>query len=495
MKEYNCSIRVHSRHHLELKSEYPLLKDKKLTDYQMDFYFFFPNQLNVTGRRIGVKRFIENIKVYTRFSTPGLSLKMLVDKKNKLSPITRILNFMEIPEIKQPRRRDVLLHELQILANIYKVEVDNTVELINNEIQKRNMDSMCIRRIHVFLDEVQTFLKTFRKLHEAFINPRVSEVQRTALAWADESISITTERALNRLFTYSLSLENPEELLSSYEEITRAETVYRESMKYEYLYRENDPYSGERMAYRESILKKWSQSAMYMNLEESRTPHRVGHIIAGIAAGVAMIFAVLVTIFAGKMFIPNSLPWILLIVMSYVFKDRIKEVLREWMKKLMPRITSDQLSLLFDRAQQKKVGVSRGYAGFEKAGDVPVKILKARYQQPNPFRSILPEQDIIHYKRIIELKSRKLRDHHSRTSSITEIIRINIQDWLKEMDDPKDIFYRLENRKKLKIKGNRVYRIHLIMSLREDSQIEEEEIYHFCIVLNKIGIVRIEDLN
>ena len=249
------------------------------------------------------------------------------------------------------------------------------------------------------------------------------------------------------------------------------------------------------MAYRESILKKWSQSAMYMNLEESRTPHRIGHIIAGIAAGVAMIFAVLVTIFAGKMFIPNSLPWILLIVMSYIFKDRIKEVLREWMKKLMPRITSDQLSLLFDRAQQKKVGVSRGYAGFEKAADVPVKILKARYQQPNPFRSILPDQDIIHYKRLIELKSRKLRDQHSRTSSITEIIRINIQDWLKEMDDPKDIFYRLENRKKLKIKGNRVYRIHLIMSLKADNQIEEEEINHVCIVLNKIGILRIEDLN
>ena len=231
MKEYNCSIRIHSRHHLEMKSEYPLLKDKKQTDYKMDFYFFFPNQLNVTGRRIGVKRFIENIKVYTRFSTPGLSLKMLVDKKNKLNPITRILNFMEIPEIKQPRREDILLHELQILANIYRVEVDNTVELINNEIRKRNMDSMCIRRIHVFLEEIQTFLRTFRQLHEAFINPRVSEVQRTALAWADESISITTERALNRLFTYSLPLENHEELLSSYEEITHAENVYRESMK------------------------------------------------------------------------------------------------------------------------------------------------------------------------------------------------------------------------------------------------------------------------
>jgi len=478
-----------------MKSEYPLLKDKKQTRYTMNFYFFFPSQLNVTEKRIGVNQFIENIKVYTRFSTPRLSLKMLVDKQNKLSPITRILNFMEIPEVKQSRKRDVLLHELQILANIYKVEVDNTVELIHNEIEKHDMDNMSVHRIKHFLDEIQDFLKTFRKLHVSFINPRVTEAQRTALAWADESISISTERALHRLYTYTLKLEEHQELLASYEEITQAESSYREKMNYQYLYREDDPYSGERMAYRESILKKWSQSAMYMNLEDSKTPHRIGHIISGIAAGVAMIFAVLITVYAGKMFIPNSLPWLLLIVMSYIFKDRLKEILRDKLKTLLPRVISDQISLLFDIGQEKKVGISRGYAHFEKASDAPDKILQTRYHWPNPFRTILPEQDMIHYNRSIKLDSRKLRDKHSRTNSITEIIRINTEDWLKEMDDPKDIFYHLKNKKKVKIKGNRVYRIHLVMNLRENNTLESGENNHVCIVLNKAGILRIEDLN
>ena len=40
MKEYNCSIRVHSRHHLELKTEYPLAADTKKNRIQDGFLFF-----------------------------------------------------------------------------------------------------------------------------------------------------------------------------------------------------------------------------------------------------------------------------------------------------------------------------------------------------------------------------------------------------------------------------------------------------------------------
>ena len=495
MKEYNCSVRVHSRHHLELKSEYPLLQDAKKTDYKMDCYFFFPSQLGVTSKRIGVRNFISNIRIYTRFSTPALSLKMLIDRENDLSPLSRIRNFMDIPEIEQPRKKDILLYELQVLTNMYRSEVDNTIELMGQEIQKQLMESMCCKRINLFLKEVKAFLEEFRKLHALFISPRITDVQRTALAWADESISIITERAMNRLFSYTQNITSPEKLLKAYEKITREETEYRKSMNYQYLYMEEDSRSGERLAYRENVLKKWSQSAMYMNNEDSRAPHRIGHIIAGIAAGLAMIFAVLVTIFAGKVFSPNSMPWILLIVFSYIFKDRIKEVSRERMKRLLPRFTSDQLSLLFDPTMDKRVGVSRGYAGFGKAGQVPDKIRKMRFRTPNPFRPIFPEQDVIHYQRTIDLDSRKLRGNHSRINSVTEIIRIHIVDWLREMDDPKDIFYRLENMKKLKIKGNRVYKVHMIMSLKNDNLRETEELYHYCVVINKTGILRIENLD
>uniref|UniRef100_UPI002639D232 hypothetical protein n=1 Tax=Oceanispirochaeta sp. TaxID=2035350 RepID=UPI002639D232 len=493
--EYNCSLKVHSRHHLELKSVYPLLDESGLTRYDMSFYFFFPNQLNVTEKRIGVERFINTIKIYTRYSTPGLSLTSLIDRNCDLSPLVRIRQYLEMTEIEQSHKKDILLYELQVLTNIYRAELEKTIELLGIEIQKQNRDNMCSRKIKQFLDEVQSFLKDFRKLHALFINPRIGEVQRKALAWADEAISIATERSLNSLFSHTQVMESSEHLLKAYEKITMSETEYRTRMDYQYLNNKEDTHSGERLAYRESFLKKWSQSAMYMTNEDSRAPLRVGHILAGIAAGVAMIFAVLITILAGKIFIPNSTPWILIIVLAYIFKDRIKEMLREVFKKLLPQLTSDQRSILFDQSLEKRVGVSRGIARFEKASTIPDNIFSSRYIRQNPFRSILPEEDVIFYKRTIRLNARKLMKNHSRLNSVTEIIRLNIDDWLKEMDDPKDIFYHLENMKKIKIKGNRVYKIHLVMSLKNNVNQELEELNHYCVILNKVGILRIEAMD
>lgn len=493
MRNFNCSVRAHSRHHLELKSEYPLIKDSGKTRYRMDLYFFFPNQLNITEKHFGVRKFIDNIKIYTRFSTPSMSLPMLTDSQNPLNPVSRIRQYLNSPERLYSHRRDLPIYELRVLTNVYRSELENTAELIAEEIQKQNRDTLCRKRIERLLSDIQAFLKEFRKLHSQFISPRITPAQRTALGWADESISISTERILNRLFSYAEKIEEPEDLLIKMEAVTKKESGYRRQMNYQYLYNDEDPYLGEKLAYRENILKKWAHSALYMTREDRKGSLRAGHFLGGAAAGIAMIFAVLVTIYAGKVFIPNTTPWVLAIVVSYIFKDRIKEILKEYFKKLMPRITADQHSRLYDPFAEERVGSARAYARFINIADAPGNIQQLWNLEPNPFRSVLPEEQLIHYQRITELNSRKLNDNHTRLNSTTEIIRFQIADWLREMDDPKDVFYRLENMKKIKIKGSRVYRVHLILSLRNDELLDSEEIIQYNIILNRAGIIRIED--
>lgn len=485
---------MHSRHHLELKSEYPLPDDVSQTVYETDFYFFFPSQLHVTDKSIGVERFLNNTQIYTRFSSPALSLDRLVDPLCEQSPLKRIRTFISLSEWEHSKNKDTLLYELQTLVNMYRSEITGFVRLMRVELKKQSWEDICSRRIEQVLDDMTFFLKDFRELHSLFLNPHVSDKQRKALAWADESISIITERNLIRLFSYCDVMESSDHLKRSFGKITALETEYRKSMNYQYLYLEEDSRSGERLAYRESLLKKWSQSAMYMNSEESNTPRRIGHILAGAAAGVAMIFAVFATIFAGKFFPMNSTPWVLLVVLAYIFKDRIKEILREIFGSFLPRLTPDQLTILTDPAVGKKVGLSRGSVRFGSAGKVPDNIHQVRYRQPNPFRSILPEQTVIHYSRTIRLNSRKLKASHSRLRSVTDIVRLRIDDWLREMDDPNDVFYRLEKDKKIKIKGNRVYKVHLVVSLKERRRKGFRKLFHYLIVINKAGILRIETL-
>lgn len=493
MNDYNCFIRIHSKQHLEMKVQYPFNENIHRCGYRMDAYFFSPSQLQINNKRISIHRFLDALKIYTRFSSPMISLSRLMSPECELSPLNRINSYLDESMLEKPSEKDRILYELQTLTNMYRAQVTREVSLLRKSIQNGTPEHLYHKRIELFVEEIKQFLQCFRLFHGKFLTPEVTEQQREALRWADEKMSIITERNINRLYGYCHGMQTAEKLRKNFEEITSEETQYRRIMKYEYLYTGDDSSTGEHLAYRESILKKWSQSAMYMTSEESHTPRRIGHMLASIAAGLAMFFALIITIFAGKYFIPNSIPWILLVIISYIFKDRVKEILREVFRKNLPWMIADQLTILVDPASKRRIGRAKGIVRYGKASQAPAKVYNLRYSQPNPFRIILPEQDMLHYQRFIHLNYRKLKAHHSRLRGITEIIRIRIDDWLREMDDPHDVFYRLENGKKIKIKGNRVYFIHLVLCLKEKKDQLKEQFYHYKIVCNKRGIIRIEN--
>ncbi|MDA3811087.1 MAG: hypothetical protein PF518_12265 [Spirochaetaceae bacterium] len=60
------------------------------------------------------------------------------------------------------------------------------------------------------------------------------------------------------------------------------------------------------------------------------------------------------------------------------------------------------------------------------------------------------------------------------------------------MDDSSDLLYRLENGKKVIINGNRVYRVHLVLAMKEGSGKIRESFHHYNLILNKSGIIRID---
>ncbi len=379
-----------------------------------------------------------------------------------------------------------LLYELQTLCNIYRAEVRNFFKTVKIGLKKRPLDPIYEERIISMIKNVSKFHESFRELHLKFLNYNLHLDLRTALNWADESISIITSRWFISLYDICEGVISKLDIMEMIKVVIDSEEVYRKSMNYKYQYDKNNKLCGETMAYRESVLKKWYQSAMYMNNENSRAPKQVGHIIAGIAAGIAMTFTVLVIMFAENYFPKNSTLLILAMVISYIFKDRIKEVLRKTFGNMLPGLTTDQQTNLYDPALKSKVGRSSGSIRFCTPLDIPEAIYNIRYRKLNPFRTILPANNIIHYKRRISIKSELLKGNHTRLEAVTEIIRFQLDDWLKDMDDSKADLWTLDNGKKIKISGERVYRVFLIISLNR------EKYYNYILTVNKSGIVRIK---
>jgi hypothetical protein len=217
--------------------------------------------------------------------------------------------------------------------------------------------------------------------------------------------------------------------------------------------------------------------------------------LAGTAAAIAMTFATLAAIFAETFFLKNSMQWALLVIIAYVFKDRIKEGLRAFFIRVVPRVLADQIFSFVSPRTGKRLSRMKVIMRIVKASRVPQLIQQKRSHEGNPFQDLLPEEDVVHLTRYVKI----FRTHRDRAlgpwiNAITVITRIRIDDWLKEMDDPSDVLYVSSHEGDLEQQNSdRVYHLHLVITEAAKNK-EIEEIHHYRIILNKKGILRLEQV-
>ena len=492
MKDFSSDVRIHSRKHLELKTSFPVPNGKTL-HYTLNCYFFFPAQLNLSKTHYGTHEFLKDVQTYTRFSSPGLSIASLMEPGFELSPLNRIKDSLSTTHLQQDIPEKRVIYELQVLANTLRSEVKNFIALIEEELRKPARGKNCSRKISSFIDDVIRLLQEFRNLHPLFLDSRVSPMMRKSLDWTDETMTFIIENNMIPLYILIRDAGLPQPLLDKIRQLVEEEDAYRHEREFPSAFAPDSEEIGETIAYRKSMLKKWSQSAMYMTSEASKAPKRIGHILAGAAAALAMSFAVFAAIYAERFFLKNSTPWALLIVLSYVFKDRIKEILREIFGKALPKLMADEITLLKDPATQNNVGNSRGYVRFMKMNEAPQEILKIRNPVSNPFRSFLPQQDVIQYSRVLTIDAKRLHENHLRLEAINEITRLRVDTWLREMDDPEEMLLHLEEGEPVRIKGKRVYHAHLIVALQETKK-GQPEYFHYKVIMNRSGLIRLKQM-
>ncbi len=488
MDGYSCDVRAHGTHQIEIKTRYPISAKRNLK-YDLDLYFFSPGQLQVDERRYGVKNFFEDLKANTRYTTPGIPLRRLIDQSFELSPLNRINRILDGIGTGGTFKPEKLLYEIRTLVNIYKAELRDTRHVIQREVSAAYDPEVLLARIMEHIALIDAFISRLRATMSRFIDPHIPQQLRIAMEWADESMSIATEVERLKLFQ---AVEPRNDLKTASDRLRPSldkEAAYRRKAGYRSVVDPSDQRKNEDLLYRESILKKWSQSAMYMSSEQSRSVSRVGHVIAGVAAAVAMSFAVVATFLAGRLFASFSVPWALVIVLSYIFKDRIKEVLRSILIRLVPRLFADDAGVLTDPAADRKVGRTRSSVMFCKPRDVSSKILALRNLSQNPFRYILPEEDVIHYRRRIRINGKILQMNHQRLESITEILRLKLDSWMEEMDNPENYLTYFDDDRIKKVVAARVYHANIIIALTDGIDVNY---YRFRLILTRNGLMRVE---
>ena len=492
-------VRIHSSRHLETKITYPIPENK---EYERDlhYYLFTPAQLHVSSEFISDEAMLRKFQTHARYSSPEITLDELLDRQNHTSPLNLLEQYVanRLSNSQGDIADTIFINELQTFGNSMRHEAGVMLAECKAMTAEQRIADLT-RMLQTWCHEIAEILSRFRKLLESMrVHYPTGNYIVTAFEWADEAISLIVENTSLEMY---LSLES---LFSKIQEaayellrLSRWELSYRREQKYASVVSKNNKYSSEAVAYRSGVLKKWTQSVLYLTPVQSKAPQRVSNVLAGTAAAIAMTFATLAAIFAEAFFIRNSMQWSLLVIFAYVFKDRIKEGLRLFFSRVVPRLIADQISSFLSPRTGKKLSKAKILIDITKAIRVPQKIQDIRRQGSNPFQDMLPIEDVVHYTRYVRIfKTERSKIMGPWINAVTVITRIRIDDWLKEMDDPSDIMYHVGSTEGDFEQQNaeRVYHMHLV--LEESSKKDNiSTFWHYCVILNKKGIVRLEQIS
>ena len=206
-----------------------------------------------------------------------------------------------------------------------------------------------------------------------------------------------------------------------------------------------------------------------------------------------MALALSAAFFANRLFASYSMPWVLMIIIAYILKDRIKEILRSIAERVLPRIVSDRSQKLVDQKTSQKVGVIRETVDYCRENDIPKEVAEKRTSVENPLREMLPPENVIRLRTWMRIATRKIRTVHARAQAITSIQRLCTDPWLIGMDEPTSMVPKVENGKVTKVIASRVYHVYLIVMITGKNQDESPRVFQKRIVVDREGIVRIEE--
>lgn len=496
-------VDIHDKTQFEIKFDYDQDLSLKKNCYRVEAFFFFPQSLRIDKHHYSKKTFYQDLKTNIRIRTPQVALNKLVDNDSEASlqsrikePFNRLLsggsNKDDITTIK---------YELKLFAAIFRSQIGAQVSHLLSLVDQLNgkpdrYTTICsdiAKLLKIFVKDINNAIGTFRKLRAKFLNPTIPSKLIVIFEEINEFLSLTTEIYLSRLLL-KINATPPlgERLNNSYEklrQLIKKESKYRAGANY--LSSNPKYYEGEKFIYRNGELKKTITEVLFLKPKIEKEGGRAAQFAAMIAAGLAMFWALTAVVFGQNVFIVNSTPFLVMMILAYIVKDRIKDSIKKILdKKLFSKLFHDRKIAIHDYKLDKKVGHVRETFMYVDKQQVPDDVLKMRY----PALSGKRFETIIKHHRVITLFTKKFEPSRSRISNVT---RLCVSNFLSKMDDPLVLMpcYVEEDQTVKQIPMSKVYHIHLILRMLPRNKKKSQPILkHFRIVLNKEGIKRLETL-
>ena len=483
----DLTAKIHDKFTLEFKVGFNTeesVRPMKFSDFVMNTWIFVPNSLDINAAKYSKEDFYRDIKSDVRLITPFYPLHDLANDENLL-PNKSLSD--DIDGLRAtPDDTKNLVHSLKMFCAIAKSSLRDAALNISQvaDIQKKT------EAISLYLDDVSKIASRFRLMYKQLEGIDTSEKTKQDFAYADEFLSNIIEQNTYQLRD-KIRLTHPQEysqMEAKFKEVLLGERAYRKDKGYLSV-DANDCNGNSDFVFRASLLKKFIESDLFLSSNKRKNTFLVEQILYSLAAGAAMVVATLSSFFFQQRYGNFTLPFLIALVISYMFKDRLKD----WLRLFFARRVSNKV---FDTRTDfsikgRHIGWSKDSFDFIDADKLLPEVMQMRNRLPLFDEVSGKDEKVMLFRKKVEIWPNELaKASPYPLKGINDIIRYNITEFTRKMDNAHiPLSGAWETTDYRPIIGEKIYRLHLVIQCVYEGRTEYKRVIVKC---NKSGIISVE---
>ena len=483
----DLTTKIHDKFTLEFKVGFnteKAIKSTKYSDFVMNTWIFVPNSLDINATKYSKDHFYRDLKSDVRLITPDYDLHDLANNEQLLPNQTLNNEFNHL--FIAPDDTANLVHAIMMYCAIAKSSFRNAYRTA----KKSDNAQQCLSIAQTYLDDVAKVVNRFRILLIKLKNSDIKGKIVQDFAYADEFLSNIMSEYTYRLRDH-LRNTYPEVyngIESRFKTMLLGERTYKGQQGYLNL-DPNDPKGNEEFVFRASLLKKFAESDLYLSSNKRKNTFLVEQILYSLAAGAAMVVATLSSFFFQQRYGNFTMPFLVALVISYMFKDRLKD----WLRLIFARRVS---SKVFDTRTDfsikgQHIGWSKDSVDFIDSDKILPEVMKLRNRLPLFDEVSGNDEKVILFRKKVQVWPTELaKASPFPMKGINDILRYNITEFTRKMDNPSfPLAGTWEDDDYKPVEGKKIYRLTFVIQCVYEGKTEYKRIMVRC---DRNGILEVE---
>lgn len=455
------STKIHDRYSVEFKVGFVADGESPKDDFLLGMWIFVPASLDMSPSTFTKTAFYRDFKSNVRLITPRFPLSSVVG--GDAEPLTRVKN-----------ATDDFDYQAKMFVSIVKSSVRNERNNIMETADSEEKERLCRN----FISDIRAIMREYGALEP-------EDRWKDAYGLCGEFLCNVVAESAFSLLKEGICKDDFPSLLGEIEGMRKTNGFASINP--------SDPRNNSIFVYRHGILKKYAEGQLYLRAPKKKDGFIAEQAYFSIAAGLAMLFATVVAWAFQSYFGNLTWPLFVALIISYMLKDRIKELMRFYFShKVGSRYFDNKAEI---RYWNRKIGYLKEGMDFIAKHKVPGAVMDLRAKDPIiESERLVGAEKVILYRKLVHIDRKSLDELSSyRYEGINDIIRLQVESFLHKTDNPTvNVGYIGNDGSYITVPCEKDYYLNFVFQYHYAGQ--DEDYRRFRVAVNRDGIKDIAEI-